>query len=122
MDTALKAMQRAARAVLKEELKATRARLRNETVGRINAEEAIRSLREQLTRSERERHQLHAERDEYRKRADQVVAWAEKNRPGETTLLACSQYMQQGATPLTYGAGGMRVNPFDRWQVTPAIR
>lgn len=122
MDTALKAMQRAARAVLKPDLRLLRLSLKR--TQQLRADEAAehRLTMDRAHRLERECAQLRTERDEYRIRADKVAAWGKANRSGDLGFQCCAEYMQKGAEPLTYGAGQLYVNPFDRWQVSPAIR
>lgn len=121
-DTALAAMKRAARAVLKEELKELRRDLKE---ARAVTTECTMKLNE----NNRQRHELQRQLEDertrnhaFRVRASKVIEWGEQNRKGDLGFKCCAEYMLAGPSPLTYGAGGLYVNPFDRWQVTPALR
>jgi hypothetical protein len=122
-DTALDAMKRAAKAVLKEELKELRRKAKDSAKVRKEASEAAwkaacreRELRDRLDA-------LRLQVADFESRAQKVLDWAIANRSGDYGIRACAEYMQQGSTGNpTAARAGIRVNPFDRWQVTPAIR
>lgn len=126
-DTALSAMKRAARAVLKDELKALRAELKEAKAEAATVRaECTMKLHEVNNVSQRLRQQHDTMRTalvEFTRRSGQVRQWAEENRKGDLGFRACSEYVQYGpAGEPSAARAGIRVNPFDRWQVTPALR
>lgn len=126
MDTPLAAIKRAARAVLKDELKALRAEVRaliRENVNvHINADNAVDEARMDRDNAINAHDRALVLLNGYRHRTEQVHAWQAVNRKGDFTVRACAEYIEQGPNPLVHGAGALHMNPFDRWQVSPPIR
>lgn len=115
-------MKRSARAVLKEELSALRKELRAARRDSAAAKSQLVDANTQKHRAVQDADRYCREASELRSRINKAYAWANQNRPGDLSFRALTEYIQCGPTPLSYGAGGLYVNPFDRWQVSPAIR
>lgn len=113
-------LKRAARAILAPELKALRKELRDTKANSAaKIAEAQSEARWAKQASERNAVLAHG----YSSRTAQVLAWAQANRPGDMGLQACAEYIEH-ASMASQGIGGTHqyLNPFDRWQVKPAIR
>lgn len=119
MDTALKAMKRAARAVLKDELRAMRKEIRQL---REIRDVAFKELQRQVAVAQKAATDYSCENARLRDRSKKILQWAGEHRSGDFTIRACTEYILYGDKPSSNGTGLTCVNPFDRWGVSPAIR
>lgn len=126
MGDLLKAKRREARAILKDDLRKLKERHARElannhrTVAQL--QEHLADARDAVTGYSNQLGRVNAQAREVKSRCDKVLAWADQNRKGDFTVRACTEYIAAGPNAHTPGAGWAYCNPFDRWQVGPAIK
>lgn len=120
------AKRREARAILKDDLRRLKEKHARELA---NNHRTVAQLQRLLADSERAKTaysndagRANTRLRECRERVDKVLDWSDKNRRGDFTVRACAEFIQLGAYADPYGAGLSMCNPFDRWQVLPAIK
>lgn len=130
-DTSSAMLKRAAKAILKDELKLLRWQLRNNkaTVETLQRElKASRTAATEYSLALGRVRQVHsielaqaksdAVSGQIKDRCIQVDQWAAKHAQGNYTLAACVEYIAQGAFPKSRG-DCQTVHPFDRWNISP---
>jgi aminoglycoside phosphotransferase (APT) family kinase protein len=117
MDTALAAIKRSARAVLKDELRVLRAQLRALRADNASLAEQRDTLRQDLARASHHRDTLANELGRITDRARRSHAWAKQHavQNGNRAALCLTDWTLNG----TGGAGFGVVHPFDRWGISP---
>lgn len=123
MDTTEKMMKRAARAVLRDELKVLRRQL-------ADAKSAAEPLQRVLSETRQKLLDANASVAVYRQRENltnqrlkMTLAWADANRSGDYGTRACLEFVQMPTmASIGIGSNNSYLNPFDRWQIKPALQ
>jgi hypothetical protein len=65
---------------------------------------------------------LRADKAAIESRAVRALEWAEKNQAGNYAIRACIEWAFYGDKQPGHGSCMQVINPFDRWQIKPALR
>lgn len=123
-DDALKALKRSAKAILKDELKELRDRLRIANVKREQAHADVTRLTEELSQQRDGSRRLAASRDHWQglhgellDRTRRAMRWVDSHgvAPASRAASCLSAWTING----TGGSGFGVVHPFDRWGISP---